>query len=241
VAVAEREPAYCVIPGAGSSGLSWTQTLGQLGGTLLQVPDEPDVPAMSAALAPRVRDLSSPLVLVGASLGAMVALELARTIHVDALVLIAAGFGIEVSDSLLQWIAGNPPDLLEKVAKASIAAPDDEAMVALVARDFASRGQPVLLRHLTALGRYRPQPLGAPPPTVVIWGVGDHSVPLADHVELALRCRGAVAPLSDAGHMPFLERPTETVRWIRTAAQLLHPTTGEDTSNDQRDHLSNLD
>jgi pimeloyl-ACP methyl ester carboxylesterase len=238
--VAEREPTYCFIPGAGSSGQSWTQTLELLGGTLLEVPDESDVPAMATALAPQVRDLSSPLVLVGASLGAMVALELARTIHVDALVLIAAGFGIEVSESLLEWIAANPPDLLEKVAKASIADRDDREMVALVARDFATRGQPVLLRHLTALGRYRPQPLDAPPPTLVIWGVDDHSVPLADHVELALRCRGAVAPVAGAGHMPFLERPTETVQRIRTAAQLMYLTTEEETSDGQRHQLSNL-
>jgi hypothetical protein len=43
---------------------------------------------------------------------------------------------------------------------------------------------------------------------------------MADHVELALRCGGAVAPVADAGHMPFLERPTETVRWIEAAARL---------------------
>jgi pimeloyl-ACP methyl ester carboxylesterase len=238
--VRESGPAYCVIPGAGSSGLSWTQTLQELGATLLEVPDESDVPAMAKALAPRVAELPTPLVLVGASLGAMVALELARTVRVDALVLIAAGFGIEVSDSLLQWIAANPPDLLAKVAKASIAAREDQEMVALVARDFAARGQPVLLRHLTALGSYRPQPLEAPPPTLVIWGVDDHSVPLADHVELALQCRGVVAPVAGAGHMPFLERPTETVRRIRTAAQLIDLTTEKETSDGQRHHLSNL-
>ena len=236
----ESGPAYCVIPGAGSSGLAWEETLQELGATLLEVPDESDVPAMAAALAPRVAELPTPLVLVGASLGAMVALELARTVRVDALVLIAAGFGIEVSDSLLQWIAADPPDLLAKLAKASIAAREDEEMVALAARDFESRGQPVLLRHLTALGSHRPQPLEAPPPTLVIWGVDDHSVPLADHLELALQCRGAVAPMAGAGHMPFLERPTETVRWIRTATQLMELATEKETSDGQRNHLSNL-
>ncbi len=205
-----------------------------LGGTLLEVPDEPDVPAMAARLAPQLQELPTPLLVVGASLGAMVSLELARRVRVDALVLIAAGFGIEVSESLLQWIADNPSDLLAKVAKASIAAQEDEATAALVARDFASRGQPVLLRHLTALGSYRPQPLEAPPPTLVIWGMGDRSVPLADHVELALQCRGALVPMGDAGHMPYLERPVETVRWIRTAAQMLCPTNEERTTNGQR-------
>ena len=154
---------------------------------------------------------------------------------------IAAGFGVEVSESLLQWIAADPPDLLAKVARMSIAARDDEATVELVRRDFASRGRPVLLRHLTALGAYRPEPLEAPPPTLVMWGVGDRSVPLADHVELALRHGGAVVPIHDAGHMPFLERPAETVRWIRTATELPYLRTEEETSNGQRHrHLSNL-
>jgi pimeloyl-ACP methyl ester carboxylesterase len=232
--VSEPEPHYCVLPGAGGSGLSWAQACQHLGGTLLEVPDERDVPAMAAALMPRVRELPRPMVLVGASLGAMVALELARTVPVDALVLIAAGFGVHVSDSLLEWVAANPPDLLPKVARASIAAREDRDLVELVTRDFASRGQPVLLRHLTALGAYRPQPLAVPPPTLVIWGQGDHSVPLDDHVELALRCRGAVAPVAGAGHMPFLERPTETVRWIRTAAQMRHLTTMDRASSSRR-------
>jgi pimeloyl-ACP methyl ester carboxylesterase len=209
-----------VIPGAGSSGLTWTRTIEPLHAKLLEVPDEPDVHAMAAALAPELRDLRRPLVVVGASLGAMVALELARSVTVDALVLIAAGFGIEVSGSLLEWIASNPPDLLRKVAKMSITDRHDETMVELIRRDFASRGQPVLLRHLTALGAHRPEPLATPPPTLVLWGLGDRSVPLGDHVELALRCRGAVVPIQEAGHMPFLERPAETVRWVRAAVRL---------------------
>lgn len=238
--MAEPEPTYCVIPGAGSSGLSWTRVVEPLGATLLEVPDEPDVPAMAAALAPELRAIAEPRILVGASLGAMVALELARCVEVDALVFIAAGFGIEVSESLLQWLAADAPELLAKVARMSIAARDDEATVELVRRDFASRGQPVLLRHLTALGAYRPEPLGQPPPTLVIWGVGDRSVPLADHVELALRCRGAIVPVDHAGHMPYLERPAQIVRWIRTAAGMSYLRTDEESSNGQRHHLSNL-
>jgi pimeloyl-ACP methyl ester carboxylesterase len=222
-ASAPADVRYCVLPGAGSSGLTWAQALEELGGTLLQVPDEPDVPAMAAALAPAVAELRRPLVLVGVSLGGMVALELARTLRVDALVLIAAGFGIHVSDSVLEWVAANPPDLLPKVAKLSIADRDDDETIDFVTRDFAVRGQGVMLRHLTALGAYRPQQLEAPPPTLVIWGEHDRSVPLADHAELALRCGGALAPVAGAGHMPFVERPAATVRWIRAAAQLITP------------------
>jgi pimeloyl-ACP methyl ester carboxylesterase len=161
-------------------------------------------------------------------------LELARTVPVDALVLIAAGFGLEVSESLLEWIAANPPDLLRKVAKASIVDREDGEMIDLVTRDFAARGQPVLLHHLTALGAYRPQALEAPPPTLVIWGEGDRSVPLADHVELALRCRGALAPVPGAGHMPFLERPAQTLACIRMAEKLLRVPPGDEASSGRR-------
>jgi pimeloyl-ACP methyl ester carboxylesterase len=215
------DPQYCLIPGAGSSGVSWAKVRELIDATLLPVPDEDDVPTMAAKLEPQLEQLSQPRVLVGASLGAMVALELARSVDVDALVLMAAGFGVEVSDSLLEWIAADAPGVLRKVAKASIAARDDASMIDIVSRDFASRGQPVLLRHLQALRAYRPTPLAAPPPTIVIWGVHDHSVPLADHVELALQCRGAVAPIAGAGHMPFLEQPVQTVQWIQAATSLI--------------------
>jgi pimeloyl-ACP methyl ester carboxylesterase len=211
-----------VIPGAGSSGLVWREALAALDATLLPVPDEPDVPAMAAALRAEVERLGEPRVLVGASLGAMVALELARALDVQALVLIATGFGIEVSDALLHWVADAPPDLFPKMARASIADRDNAAMVEVVTRDFEARGPRVALRHLRALAAYSPEPLPTPPRTVVIWGERDHSVPLADHVELAIRCRGALVPIAGAGHMPFFERPSQTAHWIQTAARLAH-------------------
>jgi pimeloyl-ACP methyl ester carboxylesterase len=214
---------YCVLPGAGSSGLAWAPTIERLGGTLLPVPDEPSVPRMAAALRAQVRQLPGPLVLVGASLGAMVALELAREIQADALVLIAAGFGIAVSDAVLDRVAADPPDLFPGMARASIADRENQRQIEVITRDFASRGQPVLLRHLRALGAYQPRPLPAPPPTLVIWGTRDRSVPLADHAELALQCRGALVPLAGAAHKPFLEQPALTAHWIRQAARLPAP------------------
>jgi pimeloyl-ACP methyl ester carboxylesterase len=165
-----------------------------------------------------VAALPRPRVVVGASLGAMVALEVARTTEVDALVLVAAGFGIAVGDSVLEWVASDPPDLLDKMARIGLAERSDNALAGIRLEDFASRGQPVLLNHLRALAAYRPEPLEHPPPTIVIWGEHDHSVPLADHVELALRCGGVLVPIAGAGHAPFLERPDETAAWIRAAA-----------------------
>jgi pimeloyl-ACP methyl ester carboxylesterase len=209
---------YLVLPGAGSAGLPWEAAAAQLDATVLPVPDEPDVPAMAAAVGPAIADLARPRVVIGTSLGAMVALEVARSIELDALVLVAAGFGITVGESVLDWVASDPPDLLEKMATIGLADRNDRELAAIRFADFAARGQPVLLRHLRALAAYRPEPLADPPPTMVIWGEHDRGVPLADHAELAVRCDGVLVPIAGAGHAPFLERPDETVRWIRDIA-----------------------
>lgn len=202
------------MPGAGSGGRVWEEARALLGAAVLPLPDATDIPSMAELLLPDLEPFESP-VLVGASAGAMVALEVARRRRVAALVLIAAGFGITVSDPLLSWVASAPPDLFPKMARASIADHGDARALALAVEDFELRGAEVSYRHLRALGAYRPEPLPEPPPTAVIWGVLDHSVPAIDHLELAAQCRGILIPIPGAAHMPFLERPKETVHWIR--------------------------
>jgi len=209
---------YVVIPGAGSAGLAWEEAAELLGAPIVPVPDAPDVAAMAARVEAAISAIPRPRVLIGTSLGAMVALEVARGVELDALVLVAAGFGITVADSVLEWVAANPPDLLDKMARSGLADREDERVIAIRLEDFRRRGQPVLLRHLTALGAHRPQPLEAPPPTVVIWGERDHAVPLSDHAELAVRCGGVLVPIADAGHAPFLEQPERVVAAIRDLA-----------------------
>jgi len=213
---------YVVLPGAGSAGLPWQAVAEQLDAEVLPVPDEPDVAAMAAAVEAAIAALPRPRVVIGASLGAMVALEVTRSVELDALVLVAAGFGITVGESVLGWVASDPPALLDKMARIGLADRSDGELAAIRLADFETRGQPVLLNHLRALAAYRPEPLEHPPPTVVIWGELDHGVPLADHAELALRCGGMLVPIAGAGHAPFLERPDETVAWIR-AAVAAHP------------------
>ena len=209
---------YVVIPGAGSAGLAWEEAAELLAAPIIPVPDARDVPAMAAELEAAVAAIPRPRVVIGTSLGAMVALELARRVEVDALVLVAAGFGITVADSVLEWVAANPPDLLDKMARSGLADREDERVIAIRLEDFRRRGQPVLLRHLTALGAYRPEPLEVPPPTLVIWGERDNAVPLSDHAELAARCGGVLVPIPDAGHAPFLEQPERVVAAIRDLA-----------------------
>jgi pimeloyl-ACP methyl ester carboxylesterase len=206
---------YVVLASAGSAGLPFATVAERLDAPVIQMPDTDDVRAMAEAVAEAVEAVPRPRVLVGASLGAMVALECARAGLADGLVLIAAGFGIVVGADVLDWIAADPPGLLDKMARIGLADGDDEAHVATRAEDFATRGQPVLLHHLQALAAHRPEPLREPPPTLVIWGERDRGVPLADHAELARRCGGVLVPIADAGHAPFLEQPDATVRWVR--------------------------
>jgi pimeloyl-ACP methyl ester carboxylesterase len=208
-----------ILPAAGSAGAIWEPVASRLGATLLPLPDAPSVPAMVAELRPVVERLPAPPVLAGSSLGALVALELARTLEVHALVLLAAGFGIPVAPAVLARIAAGGPDLLAAMARGIVADPDDDDLVTAIERDFAARGPAVLERHMRALAAHRPEPLPAPlPPTLVLWGVEDPAVPLAAHAELAQRCRGLLAPITAAGHMPYFEQPDHTARWIAWAS-----------------------
>lgn len=209
---------YVMFPGAGSAGLTWDTAARELDALVLPLGDEPDVASMATALLPRVEGLSRPRVLVGASLGAMVAIEVARRSAVDAMVLMAAGFGVEVSESALQWVQSNPPSLMDKMARLGIGDPRNESMVSLRREDFEARGgQAVLLRQLQILEAYHPQPLEDPPFTLVLWGPLDRSVPLADHAELAMKMNGLLVPIDGSGHAPFLERPQQTIAWIKLA------------------------
>jgi pimeloyl-ACP methyl ester carboxylesterase len=188
-----------------------------LDGIVLQAPDEPAVPAMAAALRPEIERLSRPRVVMGSSLGALIALELARHVPIDALILVAAGFGITISPAVLDTIAANAPGMLEQMARGVVADRHDDAIVEGVTRDFEGCGPQLLLRHMQALARHRPEPPSDLPPTFVLWGTRDPGVPLADHAELAIRCGAPLLPIADAGHVPYFEQPEATLQWIRKA------------------------
>jgi pimeloyl-ACP methyl ester carboxylesterase len=209
-----------VITGAGSSGLTWAPVAGRLAARVLPIPDRPNVAGMAADIREGVAALPLPRVLVGTSAGAMVALEIARSIEVQSLVLVAAGFGLTVSESALQWLADNPPGLHEKLARLCLADPSNADRVRTIVADYDALGQPLHLRQLRAVAKYVPTAPAEPPPTLVLWGVHDRAVPLADHLELALRYRAAVVPIPDAAHVPFLEQPELTLKWLRFAAVL---------------------
>lgn len=220
------EPEVVVVPGAGSSGLTWRRVAGLTPIRVIPVPDEPTVAAMADTVAELHLDLGDgrPRILVGSSLGALVAVELARRVEPKALVLAATGPGIHVAPSLLDWLASTD-DALPKVARMSVKDQDDDETVAIALEDLESRGRGLLHRHLTALSRYRfaPPPRTAVPP-VVVWGMEDRSVPREDHVRLAAMIGGVVAPVADAGHLPFHEQPKRVAEVIhQVAEQVVQP------------------
>jgi pimeloyl-ACP methyl ester carboxylesterase len=212
-------PSYAIICGSGSSGLAWTPVATELGALVLPAPRAPDVPAMAAALAPVIAALARPRVLIGTSLGALIALEVARDTPVDALILVSAGFGIAVSQAVLDQIAAAEPGMLDRMAHGVVADASDADLVADVRRDFEGCGPELLLHHMRVLAEHRPRAPADLPPTFVLWGTKDAGVPLAAHAELAARCGAPLLPVPGAGHVPYLERPRETLNWIRAAVR----------------------
>jgi pimeloyl-ACP methyl ester carboxylesterase len=210
---------YAMICGSGSSGRVWGPVAQALGGQVMMAPDEANVSAMAAALRDGIERLPSPRVVIGSSLGALIALELTHDVAIDGLILVAAGFGIAISPNVLDTIAANAPGMLERMARGVVADPDNEAIVEGVTRDFEAGGQGLLLRHMQALARHRPRPLIDMPPTFVLWGTRDPGVSLRDHAELATRCGAPLLPIADAGHVAYYEQPEATLRWIRTAVR----------------------
>jgi pimeloyl-ACP methyl ester carboxylesterase len=212
-------PAYAIICGSGSSGRAWDAVAAELGALVLPAPDAPDVPAMAAALAPAIVALARPRVLIGTSLGALIALELARGTHVDALILASAGFGIDVAPAVLEEIATADPGMLDRMARGVLADASDADLVAAVKRDFEGCAPGLLLHHMRVLATHRPRPPADLPPTFVLWGTRDPGVPLAAHAELATRCGAPLLPVPGAGHLPYLEQPRATLDWVRTAVR----------------------
>ena len=209
-----------MLPGAGSSGLTWQRVADRLPIRVLPLPDEQDVEPMVLRLLEQHRDLAEPRprILVGASLGGMVAAALAPRIPHECLVIAAAGPGIRVAPSLLDWLAGTE-DALAKVARMSLAEPTNETVLRIAREDLESRGRGLLHRHLTALSRHSfiaPQRAAALPR--VLWGTADRSVPREDHVRLAEQLQGLVVPLPGAGHLPFLEAADNVVEALMDVA-----------------------
>ncbi|GAF49541.1 hypothetical protein RW1_093_00280 [Rhodococcus wratislaviensis NBRC 100605] len=181
---------------------------------VLPLPGFDTVEAMAEAVEKQLPATDRPRIVVGASLGAMVGLQLLQTVRFDAFIALATGFGIHVDTQVLDRIRESPEDVLMRTARSSLANRDAGDLLEIAVEDLRSRGRDVLISHLTALGSYDPKVPDELPETVVVWGSGDRSVPLEDHVSLARTMKGVLAPVDGAGHLPFLERPDDVARII---------------------------
>jgi pimeloyl-ACP methyl ester carboxylesterase len=208
-----------VIPGAGSSGLAWRRVADLVELRVLPVADSGSVPEMATALLPELGDDHQPRVLVGASLGAIVALELMDRVRVDVAVLVATGLGIAVDEPVLERIRNSGEEILTRIARSSLAVPNNEESSSIAVADLRSRGRDVLVRHLSALAAHRASVPANVPETFVVWGQGDRSVPLADHLGLARAMNGLLVPVPGAGHLPFLENPDRVAEIIKLATR----------------------
>lgn len=160
--------------------------------------------------------------LVGASLGAMVAMELARRApeRISRLVLIATdalselpGVAAARDPMITRARAGRLDDAMAEALPASCLAPGpDRAAVLDTVRAMARRsGAAVFQAQSRALQR-RPDQQGTlrriGKPTLVICGAHDHLFPPRRHEVMAgLLPQARLVTLDDAGHLPMLETP----------------------------------
>jgi pimeloyl-ACP methyl ester carboxylesterase len=218
----DANAAYAVIPGAGGVGLTWRSIADELAAVVLPIPSAPSVESIAQLLGAEVARLPRPRVIIGASSGAVVALEIARAVHVDALLLTASGFGIEVSERLLRWLADDPPGIHDKISRLGLAdGGDDAEKLASVVADYDACGASLHVDQLTAIARHRPTSGVARPPGFVLWGDKDRSVPLEHHLQLAEQIGGAVVPLTRCGHQVHVDRPDAVLLWARRTAALV--------------------
>jgi pimeloyl-ACP methyl ester carboxylesterase len=207
---------WAFFPGAGGGSTLWQPVAKEFGGTVTALPALDSVPAIADTLEASIRRMPAPRFLVGNSLGALVALELAQRVPVAGLMLVAAGWEFPVSSELIRRVDMRGRQAFAESARRCVRPGSPPERVASVVADFESREDGTMSRHLRAIRSHRPwiDPSVRQPATLVLRGGFDRSVSLDDHLELAERTGGALIPLGSAGHMPFVDHAEEVIRWL---------------------------
>jgi pimeloyl-ACP methyl ester carboxylesterase len=207
---------WAFFPGAGGGSTLWQPVAKRFGGTVTELPALTSVSGIADALEASMVRLPAPRILVGNSLGALVALELAQRVPVAGLMLLAAGWSFPVSDELIRRVDTRGRAAFAESARrcASPGAPP-ELLDAVIA-DFETRKEGTMARHLRAIRDHqiRIDAAVSQPTTFVLRGGFDRSVTLQDHLELTERTGGALIPLATAAHMPFVDHVEEVARWL---------------------------
>ena len=204
------------LPGAGGDASLWEPLAARFGGRVVPLPRARSVAAIADELSAEALAAPEPPVLAGNSLGALVALELARRRPVAGLLLLAAGWEFPVADSVLAAAAAATPMTYARIADRCLGGPTaPPELLAAIERDFASREPGTLADHLTAIrDQPRRDPGPQPPTTILLRGGRDRSVSLEDQVELAARLGAALVQIPEAAHMPFVDHPDEVGLWL---------------------------
>jgi pimeloyl-ACP methyl ester carboxylesterase len=220
-----RTASFAFLPGAGGGSRLWQPVARRFGGTVIALPALGSVGAIVDELEPALAAMPAPRILVGNSLGAIVALEAAQRLPVAGLMLIAAGWDFPVSDELIKRVDTGGRLAFPASARRCVSPDALHDHLAAVVADFESREEGTMSRHLRAIRDHQPSidSTVPQPTTLVLRGGLDRSVSLRDHVELAERTGGAMIPLGSAAHMPFVDHGEEVVRWLkRLQAVVLH-------------------
>ena len=214
---------FAFFPGAGGGSTLWRPVAERFGGTVTALPALDSVRAIVDELEPSLLLLPAPRILVGNSLGAMVALEAAQRMPVAGLLLIAAGWEFPVSDELIRRVDTRGRLAFPESARRCVSPSGSAEQVSAVIADFESREDGTMSRHLRAIRDHQPWiDADVPQPTtLVLGGSHDRSVSLRDHIELAERTGGAFIPVRSAAHMPFVDHREEVTRWLERLQALV--------------------
>jgi len=213
---ATRRVAAIDLPGFGHSGAA---------------PLSPGAEGGLAFFADPIEDVlakKGPVVLVGHSLGGLVALELAlrRAVEVRALVLVAAmGLSPIVSARARAYLRFGPerlakvkaalPFLADASGRGDIAELREELYLVRGGRPEAKRAFDSML-PLVGPAFHRQTELGrVDVPTLLIWGSDDEAFPLPIAIDAASRIPRADLRVLGRGHSPHLEASDESIRAVR--------------------------
>ncbi len=167
------------------------------------------------------------IVLVGHSMGALVALELAQHANVKAIVLMGASAEMPVDAALLDAAQKDPSAANAIIAKAGVAKTGQAAAISeMVSVIQAATDKGAVYADLNACNNYKDGATTADKiskPALVIAGENDRLAPMTQGHDLADQLQhGELVILPHCGHMMMLEKPIETAHAIIDFLQRNH-------------------